>query len=201
MESEFLSLCDYNIYVSAESYILYQAQVRAISFPEVTHQHCNRTSAPQNQEPVASIGPATSLLQRLMRATSFGSVNEYHAQQQAQQSQNDFTIDTATVPLLSHEQKNPILRFEASITSHQNSDFTIKQAIIEPTSFTEAHRKNSGDTKRSKRQVAEQNNQYKLQDFQTSFEQYDNSNGSQTEPVVGSAEIVFNQAEFGSLPS
>lgn len=33
MESEFLSLCDYNIYVSAEKYQRYQAQIRAMSFP------------------------------------------------------------------------------------------------------------------------------------------------------------------------
>ena len=31
LESEFLSLCDYNIYVSAEKYKQYQAQVRAMT--------------------------------------------------------------------------------------------------------------------------------------------------------------------------
>ena len=33
MESEFVSLCDYNIYVSAEKYIDYQRQVKLISHP------------------------------------------------------------------------------------------------------------------------------------------------------------------------
>lgn len=34
MESEFISLCDYNIYVSAEKYFQYQAEVYAISHPQ-----------------------------------------------------------------------------------------------------------------------------------------------------------------------
>ena len=33
MESEFISLCDYNIYVSAELYQAYQSQIRQISNP------------------------------------------------------------------------------------------------------------------------------------------------------------------------
>jgi len=31
MESEFISLCDYNIYVSAEKYIQYQTQIRQLN--------------------------------------------------------------------------------------------------------------------------------------------------------------------------
>jgi len=39
-------------------------------------------------------------------------------------------VDSATKPLLSLEQINPILRIEASVTSN-NNDFTIKQAVID----------------------------------------------------------------------
>ena len=38
MESEFVSLCDYNIYVSAEKYIDYQRQVKSISHPVTRNQ-------------------------------------------------------------------------------------------------------------------------------------------------------------------
>lgn len=45
MESEFLSLCDYNIYVSAEKYEQYQAQVRRISFPNEAANRARRVSS------------------------------------------------------------------------------------------------------------------------------------------------------------
>lgn len=41
MESEFISLCNYNIYVSAEKYINYQRQVKLISHPVVTRRTSN----------------------------------------------------------------------------------------------------------------------------------------------------------------
>ena len=36
LECEFLSLCDYNIYVSAEKYIQYQTLIRALSVPKAS---------------------------------------------------------------------------------------------------------------------------------------------------------------------
>eukprot|EP00352_Strombidinopsis_acuminata_P008866 CAMPEP_0176373504 /NCGR_PEP_ID=MMETSP0126-20121128/26082_1 /TAXON_ID=141414 ORGANISM="Strombidinopsis acuminatum, Strain SPMC142" /NCGR_SAMPLE_ID=MMETSP0126 /ASSEMBLY_ACC=CAM_ASM_000229 /LENGTH=173 /DNA_ID=CAMNT_0017733663 /DNA_START=1082 /DNA_END=1603 /DNA_ORIENTATION=+ len=39
MESEFLSLCDYNIYVSADLYSRYQAKVRELSNPILATSH------------------------------------------------------------------------------------------------------------------------------------------------------------------
>lgn len=44
--------------------------------------------------------------------------------------QTEFTIEQASVPLLSMEQRpNPMLRIEAPM-SHQHSEFTIKQAAF-----------------------------------------------------------------------
>ena len=42
LESEFLSLCDYNIYVSAEKYKQYQAQVKAMTLREVQEKERKR---------------------------------------------------------------------------------------------------------------------------------------------------------------
>jgi len=68
LESEFLSLCGYNIYVSAEKYEAYQKQVRDIQFAKDLHRHC----APGSREgPVT--GNVTSLISKFFKTTTFGS--------------------------------------------------------------------------------------------------------------------------------
>ena len=84
LESEFLSLCDYNIYVSAEKYEKYQEQVRAISFPDLNNSYhsTKRSLHPglQSTRDGASIpagsGDTGGFLQRLKRVTSFGSTDQ-----------------------------------------------------------------------------------------------------------------------------
>ena len=75
MESEFLSLCGYNIYVSAEMYEQYQEQVRAISFPreDPSRKLSAENDATSNARVDTIPSAAPSLMQRFARLTSFGS--------------------------------------------------------------------------------------------------------------------------------
>ena len=141
MESEFLSLCDYNIYVSAEKYEQYQDQVRAISFPDLysSYEHYNRrpTKKGEGLQDAAfahSNNTTTTggLLQRLKRVTSFGSAQEAIAQHQYMNANT--SLDSGTVPLLTldkRENNNPIFRIGTSITNTANPEFTITQAVFD----------------------------------------------------------------------
>ena len=125
-----------------------------MSFPsERLHRHC---SHPERQASITSLtggGPplhpsnpnsdsgATSLLQRLKRVTSFGGgtasdapLNTSHGGVQSNQGVGNVTVDTKTVPLLSHHtslhSNNPYLRIDQSVTNTSNADFVITQAVI-----------------------------------------------------------------------
>mmetsp|Transcript_28522 Transcript_28522/g.35245 ORF Transcript_28522/g.35245 Transcript_28522/m.35245 type:complete len:116 (+) Transcript_28522:2115-2462(+) len=112
----------------------------------------------------------------------------------------DYTIEPSNVPLLSMEQKqNPVLRIEASITSHQNSDFVITQAV-----YGTASRE---DTQGSRdRPLLAQSDRYRLDNRLVKNNSFDAIESSGSGPLgrdqAGSqpeAEIVFRQAEFDSL--
>lgn len=129
LESEFLSLCDYNIYVSAEKYEYYQAMVRAISMQLEGER---RTSGGANEltelPSSASNGNSISnqgLISRLIRATSFRDAS-LQPQESKQGTTVEYNIDSMTVPLLSHEQKNPLFKIKNSFTTSNNSEFTIR---------------------------------------------------------------------------
>lgn len=129
LESEFLSLCDYNIYVSAEKYEYYQAMVRAISMQLEGER---RTSGGANEltEPPSSASNGNSisnqgLISRLIRATSFRDAS-LQPQESKQGTTVEYNIDSMTVPLLSHEQKNPLFKIKNSFTTSNNSEFTIR---------------------------------------------------------------------------
>ena len=104
MESEFLSLCDYNIYVSAEKYEDYQEQVRAISIPEPRHRD-NATQRTLSNPLMASSnhgGRKGGLLQKLMSFTT----------SQPNSGYNNLGLETITQPLLYEEKQNPFLKID-----------------------------------------------------------------------------------------
>ena len=126
LESEFLSLCNYNIYVSAEAYEQYQEQVRSISFENQTdHRNCSRNASGTLTTDFQMSAP-TTVGGWLKRKTSFGNYGE--AKQQSYMG-TEFSMDQ-NAPLLSLEQRsnNPIVQQATSITSHQHAEFTIKQS-------------------------------------------------------------------------
>ena len=81
-------------------------------------------------------------MKRLISVTSFGAASETplntsgHATLGAGGGAAPFTIDTKTIPLLSHQTSlahsgNPVMRMEQSVTNTDNAEFVITQNVIE----------------------------------------------------------------------
>ena len=107
-----------------------------MAFPQEDHRlhtNCNRNlSNPLQLETQPSArSPAPSLIQRFMRATSFGSQSDQNAQQLLLSSQQDYllSVEQPNAPLVSHEQQNPLLRIERGITHQASNDFVITSAV------------------------------------------------------------------------
>ena len=82
-------------------------------------------------------------MKRLISVTSFGGASENplntsHGGQSNMGTRGaaaPFTIDTKTIPLLSHQtsvhSNNPVMRMEQSVTNTDNAEFVITQNVIE----------------------------------------------------------------------
>lgn len=81
LESEFISLCDYNIYVSAEKYDLYQRQIREMSFPD------GKAVRTRPNEEAAPASRPSGFIQRILKSASFNApaLNRLQAQTSTQQ--------------------------------------------------------------------------------------------------------------------